>query len=145
MVRGRGTLRGGTLYCGGLQGPAHLRERDHALQHAVVVDGDHGAEAGEAFGAEQRLKRRLFADAHGQVLLEHVGDRERGAPGADLGVHALSAHDAEEVACWIDDGELTWRVDVASGLENAPKTLAGLFAGANFGKQLLKVGDPAGS
>jgi NADPH-dependent curcumin reductase CurA len=40
---------------------------------------------------------------------------------------------------WIDAGELVWRVDVASGLENAPQTLAGLFAGANFGKQLLKL------
>ncbi|HLZ85205.1 MAG TPA: NADP-dependent oxidoreductase [Caulobacteraceae bacterium] len=44
---------------------------------------------------------------------------------------------------WIDAGELKWRVDVARGLENAPKTLAGLFAGANFGKQLLKVSDPS--
>jgi NADPH-dependent curcumin reductase CurA len=44
---------------------------------------------------------------------------------------------------WIDAGELVWRVDVASGLENAPQTLSGLFAGANFGKQLLKLADPA--
>jgi NADPH-dependent curcumin reductase CurA len=43
---------------------------------------------------------------------------------------------------WIDARELTSRVDVVSGLENAPRTLAGLFAGANFGKQLLKIGDP---
>jgi NADPH-dependent curcumin reductase CurA len=43
---------------------------------------------------------------------------------------------------WIDAGELVWRVDVASGLETAPETLAGLFAGANFGKQLLKIADP---
>ena len=43
---------------------------------------------------------------------------------------------------WIDAGQLVWRVDVASGLENAPRTLAGLFAGANFGKQLLKLADP---
>ena len=44
---------------------------------------------------------------------------------------------------WIDAGELKWRVDVVGGLENAPKTLAGLFAGANFGKQLLKVSEPS--
>jgi NADPH-dependent curcumin reductase CurA len=43
---------------------------------------------------------------------------------------------------WIDAGELVWNVDVATGLENAPKTLAGLFTGANMGKQLLKLGDP---
>jgi NADPH-dependent curcumin reductase CurA len=40
---------------------------------------------------------------------------------------------------WIDAGELVWRVDVATGIEKAPQTLAGLFAGANFGKQLLKL------
>jgi hypothetical protein len=52
------------------------------------------------------------------------------------------AEAASVMQAWIDAGELVWRVDVASGLENAPKTLAGLFAGANFGKQLLKLADP---
>jgi NADPH-dependent curcumin reductase CurA len=52
------------------------------------------------------------------------------------------AEAAEKLQTWIDAGELVWKVDVSSGLENAPRTLAGLFAGANFGKQLLKVGDP---
>jgi NADPH-dependent curcumin reductase CurA len=44
---------------------------------------------------------------------------------------------------WIDAGELKWRVDIVSGLEHAPRTLAGLFSGANFGKQLLKLGEPS--
>jgi NADPH-dependent curcumin reductase CurA len=52
------------------------------------------------------------------------------------------AEAASVMQAWIDAGELVWRVDVASGLENAPQTLAGLFAGANFGKQLLKLADP---
>ncbi len=43
---------------------------------------------------------------------------------------------------WIGAGELAWRVDVDEGLEYAPATLAGLFAGKNFGKQLLKIADP---
>jgi 2OG-Fe(II) oxygenase superfamily len=43
---------------------------------------------------------------------------------------------------WMEAGELAWRVDVDEGLENAPATLAGLFAGKNFGKQLLKVAEP---
>src|SRR5579872_6902267 len=43
---------------------------------------------------------------------------------------------------WIEAGELVWRVDVDEGLESAPATLAGLFAGKNFGKQLLKIADP---
>ena len=42
---------------------------------------------------------------------------------------------------WIEAGELAWRVDVDEGLENAPGVLAGLFAGKNFGKQLLKIAD----
>jgi len=29
-----------------------------------------------------------------------------------------------------------------TGLENAPRALARLFAGANVGKQLLKIADP---
>jgi NADPH-dependent curcumin reductase CurA len=43
---------------------------------------------------------------------------------------------------WIEAGRLTWREDVAEGLDNAPKLLQGLFSGANFGKQLLKIAEP---
>jgi NADPH-dependent curcumin reductase CurA len=31
---------------------------------------------------------------------------------------------------------------MAHGLEDAPKAIIRLFTGANFGKQLLKLGDP---
>jgi len=40
---------------------------------------------------------------------------------------------------WIRDGRIRFREDVQQGLENAPNTLARLFNGENFGKQLLKV------
>lgn len=43
---------------------------------------------------------------------------------------------------WIKAGKLKYREDVQTGIENAPSTLLRLFAGANMGKQLLKVGDP---
>ena len=43
---------------------------------------------------------------------------------------------------WLAEGRLTPKEDVATGLENAPKTLARLFTGENFGKQLLKIADP---
>jgi len=46
------------------------------------------------------------------------------------------------IQAWIEEGRIAWREDVAEGLENAPSTLAGLFRGANFGKQLLKIADP---
>jgi NADPH-dependent curcumin reductase CurA len=43
---------------------------------------------------------------------------------------------------WLGLGLLNQKEDVAVGLENAPKTLARLFTGENFGKQLLKIADP---
>ncbi len=49
---------------------------------------------------------------------------------------------AAQMQRWIADGKIVWRDDIVEGLENAPKTLQGLFAGANFGKQLLKIADP---
>jgi NADPH-dependent curcumin reductase CurA len=46
------------------------------------------------------------------------------------------------LAGWLKDGKLKQKEDVATGLENAPQTLVRLFTGDNFGKQLLKIGDP---
>jgi NADPH-dependent curcumin reductase len=46
------------------------------------------------------------------------------------------------LAGWLKDGKLKQKEDVAIGLENAPNTLARLFTGENFGKQLLKITDP---
>jgi NADPH-dependent curcumin reductase len=43
---------------------------------------------------------------------------------------------------WLGEGRLKQKEDVAEGLENAPNTLARLFSGENFGKQLLKIADP---
>lgn len=45
----------------------------------------------------------------------------------------------ERLAGWIREGRLRYREDVQQGLENAPRTLMRLFAGENFGKQLLKI------
>jgi NADPH-dependent curcumin reductase len=46
------------------------------------------------------------------------------------------------LADWLKDGKLKQKEDVVSGLENAPNTLIRLFTGENFGKQLLKIGEP---
>jgi len=46
------------------------------------------------------------------------------------------------LAGWLAEGKLKVKEDVAMGLRNAPKTLARLFTGENFGKQLLKIADP---
>ena len=42
---------------------------------------------------------------------------------------------------WYAEGKIKNQLDLAQGLENAPKTIIRLFTGANFGKQLLKLGD----
>ena len=47
-----------------------------------------------------------------------------------------------EMSKWYAEGKLKNQVDLQKGLENAPKTIIRLFTGANFGKQLLKLGDP---
>jgi NADPH-dependent curcumin reductase len=44
---------------------------------------------------------------------------------------------------WLDDGKIRSKEDVVEGLEHAPETLARLYAGANLGKQLLRIADPS--
>jgi NADPH-dependent curcumin reductase len=44
---------------------------------------------------------------------------------------------------WVESGDIECAEDIALGLENAPATLRRLFESKNFGKQLLKVADPA--
>jgi NADPH-dependent curcumin reductase CurA len=47
-----------------------------------------------------------------------------------------------ELSTWYAQGKVKNKIDLQHGLENAPKTIIRLFTGANFGKQLLKLGDP---
>jgi NADPH-dependent curcumin reductase CurA len=47
-----------------------------------------------------------------------------------------------ELGRWHAEGKVKNQMDLANGLENAPKTIIRLFTGANFGKQLLKLADP---
>ena len=49
----------------------------------------------------------------------------------------------EELMGWIQAGKLNYQVDLQEGFENIPDTLTRLFTGANVGKQLLKIADPA--
>ena len=44
-----------------------------------------------------------------------------------------------QLAQWIADGKLRWRVDVVKGLENAPTALLKLFDGSNLGKLAVQV------
>lgn len=45
----------------------------------------------------------------------------------------------KRVAALVADGRLAWRVDEQRGFEKAPETLMRLFAGANRGKQVLRI------
>ena len=42
-------------------------------------------------------------------------------------------------APWIADGSFVYRETIVDGLENAPDALAGILAGDNFGKMIVKV------
>ena len=46
----------------------------------------------------------------------------------------------QEMAVWIQSGQLKSKEDIAEGLETFPDTLMKLFTGGNFGKLVLKVG-----
>ncbi|MBV9495394.1 MAG: NADP-dependent oxidoreductase [Acidobacteria bacterium] len=47
-----------------------------------------------------------------------------------------------DMAQWIAADQIHYREDVVEGLENAPRAFLGLFEGDNFGKRVVKVGDP---
>src|ERR1700726_2683776 len=67
--------------------------------------------------------------------------RMEGFTGLDYPARVPEAFEA--LGRWHRDGSLVHKEDVAYGLENAPKALLRLFAGENFGKQLVKVDDLA--
>lgn len=46
-----------------------------------------------------------------------------------------------DVGGWLKEGKLTYRVDVAEGVDSAPRAFIGMLKGENFGKQVVKLGD----
>ncbi|MBM09514.1 MAG: NADP-dependent oxidoreductase [Magnetovibrio sp.] len=47
----------------------------------------------------------------------------------------------KEMCRWLSSGAITYRVDIVDGLENAPEAFINMLDGANFGKQVVRVGD----
>ena len=45
----------------------------------------------------------------------------------------------EQLAEWVQSGEIGYRETVTEGFENAPEAFLGLFEGVNIGKQVVKV------
>jgi NADPH-dependent curcumin reductase CurA len=62
-----------------------------------------------------------------------------GFTGVDFGPRFPEA--IEALGRWQREGRLVQKEDTMVGLENAPRALMRLFAGENFGKQLLKIAD----
>jgi NADPH-dependent curcumin reductase len=48
-----------------------------------------------------------------------------------------------DMSAWVADGSVRYREDVVDGLRNAPEAFRGMLAGRNFGKVLVRVGDPS--
>jgi NADPH-dependent curcumin reductase CurA len=46
---------------------------------------------------------------------------------------------AREMPAWLREGKIKYREDIVDGLENAPRGLAGLLRGENFGKRIVRV------
>lgn len=57
----------------------------------------------------------------------------------DPDLTALEGEFRTRVGAWLREGKLRYREDVVEGLEAAPRAFLGLFAGANFGKLLVRV------
>ena len=50
------------------------------------------------------------------------------------------AHFLRDMSQWVREGKVKYREFVTEGLDSAPGALIGLLQGANFGKQLVRVG-----
>lgn len=64
----------------------------------------------------------------------------------DLAGFIVSDHSAEyqqeflnQVTQWILEKKITYREDIAEGLENVPESLIAVLKGGNFGKQIVKL------
>ena len=44
------------------------------------------------------------------------------------------------LAPWVREGRIAYREDMLDGIEQAPGAIAGLYAGENMGKRLIRVG-----
>ncbi|MES2824475.1 MAG: NADP-dependent oxidoreductase [Pseudomonadota bacterium] len=47
----------------------------------------------------------------------------------------------KQMSEWVNSGKIKYREDIVDGLQNAPETFIGLFAGKNFGKSIVRLAD----
>jgi NADPH-dependent curcumin reductase CurA len=53
---------------------------------------------------------------------------------------AMHADFLRDMSGWVRDGKVKYKEFITDGLDSAPAALIGLLKGANFGKQLVRVG-----
>ncbi|MEQ8505093.1 MAG: NADP-dependent oxidoreductase [Rhodospirillales bacterium] len=73
--------------------------------------------------------------------LTHINRKRIRMQGIGISDHDhRQAEFLEEMSGWLASGQVTYRVDVADGLENAPAAFVAMLKGENFGKQVVKIG-----
>ncbi|MBV8922621.1 MAG: NADP-dependent oxidoreductase, partial [Bradyrhizobium sp.] len=53
---------------------------------------------------------------------------------------AMHAEFLRDMAGWVREGRVKYKEFITDGLDSAPEAFIGLLKGANFGKQLVRVG-----
>jgi NADPH-dependent curcumin reductase CurA len=53
---------------------------------------------------------------------------------------AMHADFLRDMSGWVRDGRVKYKEFITEGVESAPQALIGLLKGANFGKQLVRIG-----
>lgn len=49
---------------------------------------------------------------------------------------------AKEMGAWVEAGKIVYREEIIDGLEQAPRAFIGMLRGENFGKLVIRVGNP---
>jgi NADPH-dependent curcumin reductase CurA len=89
----------------------------------------------------------LVGDArYGVKNLTHLTRKRIRMQGLIVSDHADRRGEFEtEMAAWLNSGEITYKVDIVDGLENAADAFIGMLKGENFGKLVVRIGaDPEG-
>jgi NADPH-dependent curcumin reductase CurA len=90
-----------------------------------------------------RISQYVDGPNHALANWWRIGEQSARMEGFFIYDHRHRFAQAEaQMAQWIREGALRWRMDVLEGFERMPEALARLFAGANIGKQVVHVADP---
>jgi len=105
---------------------------DAALRHLnigarVVICGTASISSWDPVPTGPRVERHILTKRvrmQGFVIFDYMAEFD-----------AASAR----LAQWIRDGRLSYREEIVDGIEQAPGAIADLYAGANFGKRLIRL------